>query len=64
MSKIVAEEEIARNVDKYLDISAAEDVYITRKGRIIAVLTKPERSREEVVEEMRAVGICGEENEV
>ena len=61
MSKIVTEEEISRNVDKYLDISAAEDVYITRKGRIIAVLTKPEKSREEVVEEMRAAGICGEE---
>lgn len=60
MSKIVTEEEISRNVDKYLDISAAEDVYITRKGRIIAVLTKPEMSREEVVEEMRAAGICGE----
>lgn len=60
MSKIVTEGEVARNVDKYLDISAAEDVYITRKGRIIAVLTKPEKSREEVVEEMRAAGICGE----
>lgn len=60
MSKIVTEEEISRNVDKYLDISAAEDVYITRKGRIIAVLTKPEKSREKIAEEMRAAGICGE----
>lgn len=37
--------ELKRNLGKYLMLSAHEDIYITKNGRVIAKLTNPNQNR-------------------
>ena len=37
--------ELKQNLGKYLLLSASEDVYITKNGKIIAKLTNPNQNR-------------------
>lgn len=37
--------ELKANLSKYLQISATEDVYITRNGKVISKLTNPFQER-------------------
>ena len=47
--------ELKTNLSKYLLLSATEDIYITRNGKIISKLTNPFQDRVELVESL--VGI-------
>ena len=47
--------ELKTNLSKYLSLSATEDVYITRNGKVIAKLTNPFQDRVQLVESL--VGI-------
>lgn len=49
MSRLVTENEIEENLDEFLCLSAKEDVFITRHGRVIAVLTKPNKGSKEII---------------
>lgn len=37
--------EVKQNLGKYLLLSAKEDIYITKNGKVIAKLTNPNQSR-------------------
>lgn len=37
--------ELKKNLGKYLALSATEDVFITKNGRVIAKLTNPHQNR-------------------
>ena len=37
--------ELKKNLNKYLALSSTEDVYITRKGAVVAMLSNPFRDR-------------------
>lgn len=37
--------ELKQNLGKYLQISAKEDIYITKQGKVVAKLTNPYQSR-------------------
>ena len=37
--------ELKKNLGKYLTLSATEDVFITKNGRVIAKLTNPNQNR-------------------
>lgn len=47
--------ELKMNLSKYLLLSATEDVYITKNGKIISKLTNPFQDRVELVDSL--VGI-------
>ena len=47
--------ELKENLSKYLLLSATEDIYITRNGKIISKLTNPFVNRVQIVESL--VGI-------
>ena len=47
--------ELKTNLSKYLSLSATEDVYITRNGKVISKLTNPFQDRVQLVESL--VGI-------
>ena len=47
--------ELKTNLSKYLLLSATEDVYITRNGKVIAKLTNPFQDRVQLVDSL--VGI-------
>ncbi len=47
--------ELKTNLGKYLLLSATEDVYITKNGKVIAKLTNPFQDRVQLVESL--VGI-------
>ena len=47
--------ELKTNLSKYLLLSATEDIYITRNGKVISKLTNPFQDRVEMVESL--VGI-------
>jgi prevent-host-death family protein len=47
--------ELKENLSKYLQLSATEDIYITKNGKVIAKLTKPFEDRIKLVESL--VGI-------
>ena len=47
--------ELKKNLSKYLLLSATEDVYITRNGKVISKLTNPFQDRVQLVESL--VGI-------
>ena len=44
--------ELKMNLGKYLLLSATEDIFITRNGKIIAKLTNPFQDRVELVESL------------
>lgn len=37
--------ELKQNLGKYLQLSAKEDIYITKQGKVVAKLTNPYQSR-------------------
>ncbi len=47
--------ELKSNLSKYLLLSATEDIYITKNGKIISKLTDPFQDRVQIVESL--VGI-------
>lgn len=47
--------ELKTNLSKYLLLSATEDIFITRNGKVIAKLTNPFQDRVQLVESL--VGI-------
>ena len=47
--------ELKKNLNKYVIISATEDVYITQYGKIVSKLSNPFRDRLEIAESL--VGI-------
>ena len=44
--------ELKKNLSKYLLLSATEDVYITRNGKVISKLTNPFQDRVQLVESL------------
>ena len=47
--------ELKENLSKYLLLSATEDVYITKNGKIVSKLTNPFRERVEVAKSLFGV---------
>ena len=41
--------ELKSNLEKYLNLAAIEDIYITRSGRVIAKLSNPYRGRINII---------------
>ena len=37
--------EIRRNINKYLDLAKSEIIFVTKRGKVIAQLSKPESSQ-------------------
>lgn len=56
---LVTATELKTNMSKYLLLSATEDIYITRNGKVISKLTNPFPDREAMVESL--VGIIPDE---
>ncbi len=44
--------ELKSNLSKYLTLSATEDVYITRNGKVISKLTNPFRERVDIAKSL------------
>lgn len=44
--------ELKNNLEKYLVLSATEDVFITQNGKVIAKLTKPYHNRVETAKSL------------
>ena len=44
--------ELKSNLSKYLLMSASEDIYITRNGKVIAKLTNPYQDRLDIAESL------------
>lgn len=53
MSLVVTEKEVAEKLEEFLQLSAKEDVFITRRGRVIAVLTKPDKGGAEIMASLK-----------
>ena len=51
--------ELKMNLSKYLLLSATEDIYITRNGKIISKLTNPFQERVDIVKSL--FGIIGDD---
>ena len=47
--------ELKMNLGKYLSLSATEDIYITKNGKIIAKLSNPFQDRVDLVESLVGV---------
>ncbi len=47
--------ELKENLSKYLLLSATEDVYITKNGKVVSKLTNPFRERVEVAKSLFGV---------
>ena len=47
--------ELKENLSKYLQLSATEDIYITKNGKVISKLTNPNADRMKLVDSL--VGI-------
>ena len=47
--------ELKNNLSKYLLLSATEDVYITRNGKVISKLTNPFQSRVDIAKSLFGV---------
>ena len=47
--------ELKENLSKYLLLSAQEDIYITRNGKVIAKLTNPFVDRVQLVESLAGI---------
>lgn len=44
--------ELKKNLGKYLTLSATEDIFITKNGRVIAKLTNPNQNRVETAKSL------------
>lgn len=47
--------EFKKNLDKYLLLSATEDVYITKNGKVVSKLTNPFQAKLELVDSLRGI---------
>ena len=47
--------ELKSNLSKYLILSATEDVYITRNGKVISKLTNPFRERVDIAKSLFSI---------
>ena len=47
--------ELKNNLSKYLQLSATEDVYITRNGKVISKLTNPFQARVDIAKSLFGV---------
>ncbi len=47
--------ELKNNLSKYLQLSATEDVYITRNGKVISKLTNPFQERVDIAKSLFGV---------
>ena len=47
--------ELKNNLRKYLQLSATEDVYITRNGKVISKLTNPFQARVDIAKSLFGV---------
>ena len=47
--------ELKNNISKYLLLSATEDVYITRNGKVISKLTNPFQARVDIAKSLFGV---------
>lgn len=45
-------EQLKNNVNKYLSESCKEDIYITKNGEVVAILTKPYKDRIEIAKSL------------
>ena len=50
--------ELKNNLSKYLLLSATEDVYITRNGKVISKLTNPFQARVDIAKSQARVDIA------
>ena len=44
--------ELKRNLGKYLQLAAKEDIFITRSGKVIARLSNPQRDRIDIAKSL------------
>lgn len=44
--------EFKRNMGKYIEMAAHEDIYITKKGKIVAKLTNPYQTKVDIVKSL------------
>lgn len=49
---LITATELKSNLSKYLILSATEDVYITRNGKVISKLTNPFRERVDIAKSL------------
>ena len=47
--------EFKTNIDHYLSLSVDEDIYITEEGKVVSVLTNPNRERVAIAESLFGV---------
>lgn len=52
---IISATELKRNLGHWIDVSATEDVYVQRKGRVVTRLSNPYGSLIEVAESLAGV---------
>lgn len=55
----VTSTEFKNNMGKYLDLASTTVIYITRNGKEVAMVTKPDTDREAILDEL--VGIIPED---
>ena len=51
--------ELKKNLNKYLELSITQDIFITKNGRIIAKLTNPHKERIDIAKSL--IGIIPNE---
>ena len=56
---VITATELKQNLGHWMDVSATEDVYVERKGRLVTVLTNPYRDLVNIAESL--VGILPED---
>ena len=52
---IITADELEENLDKYLQLSAAEDIYITKNGKVISKLTSPFEDRVQIAKSLAGI---------
>ena len=49
---VITPTELKRNLGKYLQLAAKEDIFITRSGKVIARLSNPQRDRIDIAKSL------------
>ena len=57
---VISVSELRRNLSKYLKLVSKEDIYITKRGKIVAVFSKP--TNEKIEKLRKLVGIAGNDS--
>lgn len=52
---LITATELKNNLGKYLLLSATEDIFITKNGKVVAKLTNPYQDRVEVVKSLLGI---------